>query len=232
MAPRLRKLRGCWARRLPVAPGGARARISAAPGASGTRQGAPPALSASRVMPSGPELLSRPPQGDASRRTREPRTPTSARPASSTSARGSDLRSRSGARRAAGVAAGAAPPGGDDLATVALVLLRLGGRRLAARQSPSAPSRHVSGARALRDAVGGEPAPYASAHPRPAAVLAAAAVPSRKGWRAGVAGGHRAGSASSPRRSAAGTLSPARPRVGDEDPGGLGAFHLTDFLSA
>lgn len=72
MAPRLRKLRGCWARRLPVAPGGAGARISAAPGASGSRQGAPPALSASRVMPSGAELLSRPPQGDASRWTREP----------------------------------------------------------------------------------------------------------------------------------------------------------------
>ncbi|XDB46847.1 hypothetical protein AB1E18_000462 [Capra hircus] len=73
-----------------------------------------------------------------------PRAPhTNFCPASSTSARGSDLRSRSGARRAAGVAAGAAPPRGDDLATVALVLLRLGGRRLAARQRPSAPARHA-----------------------------------------------------------------------------------------
>ncbi|XP_017905763.1 PREDICTED: uncharacterized protein LOC108636358 [Capra hircus] len=40
--------------------------------------GVPPARSSSSVMPSGAELLPRPPQGDASHRAREPRTPTSA----------------------------------------------------------------------------------------------------------------------------------------------------------
>lgn len=49
-------------------------------------------------------------------------------PASPTSAAGSDLPSARGARRAAWVVAGASLPGGDDLATVALVLLCLGGR--------------------------------------------------------------------------------------------------------
>lgn len=42
------------------------------------------------------------------------------------------------------VAAGAAPPRGDDLAAVALVLVHLGGCRLASRQRHTAPARHVS----------------------------------------------------------------------------------------
>ena len=44
-----------------------------------------------------------------------------------------------------------------------------------------------------------------------------------------MAGRHRARSESCPRPSAAGTLSPARPRGRDPD---LGASHLTYFLSA
>lgn len=113
-------------------------------------------------MPSGAELLPRPPQGDASHRAREPRTPTSALRAQLLhGARTCGAGVARGAQQ--GVAAGAAPPRGEDLATVALVLLRLGGRRLAARQRPSAPARRVSVARALRD-VWGESAPCASAH--------------------------------------------------------------------
>nr|XP_031310412.1 uncharacterized protein LOC116147074 [Camelus dromedarius] len=51
----------------------------AGPGASGAGPASAPELSQSAVLPSGAELLPRPAQGDAPRRPREPRTPTSVR---------------------------------------------------------------------------------------------------------------------------------------------------------
>lgn len=104
-------------------------------------------------------------------------------PASPTSAAGSDLRSGRGAQYTAWVAAEVAPPRQDDLATVALVLLRLGGYWLATRQRPTTPAGHVSGAGALRDAWG-ERAPW-RLRPTPDSVgTLRPEPPSGKGWRA------------------------------------------------
>lgn len=117
--------------------------------ASGARPAAPPALRSRRCLVGRAAAA---PSVDR-RGSPAPRAPrTNFCPASPTSAAGSDWRSRRGARREAWVAAGAAPPRRDDLASVAPGLLCLGGRRVAARQRPTAPAGHVSGARALRDA--------------------------------------------------------------------------------
>ncbi|XP_032117035.1 uncharacterized protein LOC116538657 isoform X2 [Sapajus apella] len=62
---------------------------------------------------------------------------------SPTSAPGSHLRSQNCAPRTAGAAARTDQPRRGVLATAALVLLRLGGCRLAARKRPTAPSRHA-----------------------------------------------------------------------------------------
>ncbi|XP_078220825.1 uncharacterized protein LOC118153609 [Callithrix jacchus] len=72
--------------------------------------------------------------------------------ASPTSALGSHLRSRNCAPRTARAAVLEDQPRRGVLAAVALVLLRSGGCRRAARKRPAARSRHVSGARALRNA--------------------------------------------------------------------------------
>ncbi|XP_019499459.1 PREDICTED: uncharacterized protein LOC109383454 [Hipposideros armiger] len=78
MAPRLRGLRGRRARSVPVAPGRAGARILAVTAPRGLA-GQLLQRSRQRVIPSGVELLRRPPPGDAPRQSRKPRTPTSAR---------------------------------------------------------------------------------------------------------------------------------------------------------
>lgn len=133
-----------------------------------------------------------------------PRAPhTNFCPASPTCARASDLRSRGSARRAVRVAAEAAPPRGEDLAPVALVPRRLGGRRLAARQRPAAPAGHGSVARALQDS--GESGPCAPPPRADRGLGAAGAFPSAKGRGARAAGRDLV---SCPKRSAAGTLSP------------------------
>nr|XP_054408932.1 uncharacterized protein LOC100441889 isoform X2 [Pongo abelii] len=140
MAPGLRGLRGRWAHSLSVAPGGAGACSSAATEPVGLAR---PLLSRSQppVTLVGAKLLPFPPQTDAPRQPHEPCT--NFCPTSPTSAPGSDLRSRNGAPRAAWAAARADQPRRDVLATVALVLLRLGGCRLAARKRPTAPAGHA-----------------------------------------------------------------------------------------
>uniref|UniRef100_A0A9L0S383 EGF-like domain-containing protein n=1 Tax=Equus caballus TaxID=9796 RepID=A0A9L0S383_HORSE len=108
--------------------------------ASGARPAAPPALRSRRCLVGRAAAA---PSVDR-RGSPAPRAPrTNFCPASPTSAAGSDWRSRRGARREAWVAAGAAPPRRDDLASVAPGLLCLGGRRVAARQRPTAPAGHV-----------------------------------------------------------------------------------------
>ena len=69
------------------------------------------------------------------------------------------------------VVAGAASLLGDDLATVALVLLRLGGRGLAARQRRTAPAGRVSRACMLQDSWGELASPWFNPNQDPLRVV-------------------------------------------------------------
>lgn len=217
MAPRLRGLRGRRARSLPVAPGGAGARISALAPPQGLAR---PLLRRCREpgIAGGAAPLPRPPLGDARARLASPTH--QLLPGEPNFCGGLGLAARE--RRAARVVAGAALPRGDDLPTLALgapVLPCRGGRRLAARQRPSAPAGHVSGARARLDAWG-ERAPC---RPRPSPDRAQTLQTERfPPGRAGGAGCPKApgGVRGCPRRIAAGTRSPAC------GVWGLCAFHL------